>query len=62
MVGYLRTVVRHVDNQTGAEIAEWVLWVGGIALIAGTIYSLVSTQLGNTAVNIISGLTVPSGS
>jgi hypothetical protein len=49
-------------NERGAEIVEWVLWVGGIAILAGTLYTVVSGALSNTATNIITGITAVTGS
>ena len=43
-------------NERGAEIAEWVLWVGGIALLAGAIYLAVAGQLPGAVGNIMSGI------
>jgi hypothetical protein len=62
MMEYLQAVVRHVRDQRGAEIAEWVLWVGGVALLAGVIYTVLSGQLNSTASNILSNLSISSGS
>jgi hypothetical protein len=30
-----------INNEEGAEVVEWVLWVGGIAVLAGAIYTVV---------------------
>jgi hypothetical protein len=35
----------NVDNEKGAEVVEWVLWVGGIAVLAGVIYAVVNSSL-----------------
>ena len=35
----------NVNNEKGAEVVEWVLWVGGIAVLAGVIYGVVNTAL-----------------
>jgi hypothetical protein len=37
--------VFRVNNEQGAEVVEWVLWVGGIAALAGVIYGVVSSTL-----------------
>jgi hypothetical protein len=49
-------------NESGAEIVEWVLWVGGIAILAGTLYTVVSGALTNTVQNIVGGITGISSS
>jgi hypothetical protein len=55
-------VQKRFANERGAEIVEWVLWVGGIAILAGTLYTVVSGALSNTATNIITGITAISSS
>ena len=50
------------NNERGAEIVEWVLWVGGIALLAGAMYTVLSGALSTLATNIISGMNPISGS
>ena len=51
-----------INNEEGAEVVEWVLWVGGIAILAGTLYAVVSGALSNLATNIISGMGAITGS
>ena len=53
---------QRVNNEKGAEIVEWVLWVGGIAILAGTLYTVVSGALTNTITNIVGGITGVTGS
>ena len=62
MRAYLQAVAQHIDNQKGAEIAEWVLWMGGLALLAGALYASLSTALISKAVSIITGITAVSSS
>jgi hypothetical protein len=45
-----------LDNQTGAEVAEWVLWAGGLAMLAGAIYLVVAAGLPNAVGNVMSGI------
>jgi hypothetical protein len=48
-----------VNNEKGAEVVEWVLWVGGIAALAGVIYGVVNTALSgkvNTIMNQVAPL------
>jgi Flp pilus assembly pilin Flp len=48
-----------VDNERGAEVVEWVLWVGGIAALAAVIYGVVSSSLSgkvNTIMNQVAPL------
>jgi hypothetical protein len=45
-----------VGNERGAEIAEWVLWAGSLAVLASTIYLAVATQFPSTVANIMSGI------
>ena len=56
MVEYFQRLRRQVDDEKGAEIVEWVMWVGGIAVLAGAMYLIVSTKLTSTIQNIIGGL------
>jgi hypothetical protein len=46
----------NVNNEEGAEVVEWVLWVGGIALLAGVIYTVISGALSSKANDIIQGI------
>ena len=53
-------IVKLVSNEKGAEVVEWVLWVGGIAVLAGVIYGVVSSGLStkaNAIMNSISPVT-----
>ena len=59
---FLEAVQQQVSGEQGAEIVEWVLWVGGIAILAGTLYTVVSGALSNLATNIISGMGAITGS
>ena len=59
---FLETIQRQVSGEQGAEIVEWVLWVGGIAILAGTLYTVVSGALSNLATNIISNMGAITGS
>src|SRR5262249_29403111 len=62
MVQYLRTLGQQVNNEKGAEIVEWVLWVGGIAILAGALYVVVSVALTNTVNTVVGGITSISSS
>ena len=50
-----------VNNEKGAEVVEWVLWVGGIAVLAGVIYAAVHTAL-QGRVSTIMNQVAPVGS
>ena len=62
MLTYIEMVRQRLSNEKGAEIVEWVLWVGGIAILAGTLYTVVSGALTNTVGNIVHGITGVSSS
>jgi Flp pilus assembly pilin Flp len=62
MATYLEMLRQQISNEKGAEIVEWVLWVGGIAILAGTLYGVVSGALTNTITNIVGGITGVTGS
>ena len=47
----LQTVI-DAHNEQGAEVVEWVLWVGGIAVLAGAMYSIVGTALSAKFVDV----------
>jgi hypothetical protein len=51
----LQTVI-DAHNEQGAEIVEWVLWVGGIAVLAGSMYSIVNTALSAKANSIMNSV------
>ena len=59
MQSYMQAVLLkwlRINNEKGAEVVEWVLWVGGIAALAAVIYGVVSTALSgkvNTIMNTI---------
>ena len=54
-------LLKLVNNEKGAEVVEWVLWVGGIAVLAGVIYTVVSGAL-VTKTNAIMNTIAPVGS
>jgi Flp pilus assembly pilin Flp len=56
MQTYLNILRQRIQNEKGAEIVEWVLWVGGIALLAGVLFTTVSGALNSTIQNIVSGI------
>ena len=58
----IKLLRERVGNERGAEIVEWVLWVGGIAILAGTLYTVVSGALTNTITNIVGGISGVTGS
>ena len=62
MRGYIDLLRQRVSNEKGAEIVEWVLWVGGIAILAGTLYTVVSGALTTTVTSIVGGITGVTGS
>jgi Flp pilus assembly pilin Flp len=47
---------KRVHNEQGAEIVEWVLWVGGIAILAGVLYTTVSGALNTKVSAIVNGI------
>ena len=51
-----------INNEEGAEVVEWVLWVGGIAVLAGVIYTAVSGSLGNKTNDIMNTINPVTGS
>ena len=53
--------VFRVDNEKGAEVVEWVLWVGGIAVLAGVIYATVNSSM-QGKVSAVMNLVAPIGS
>ena len=53
---------RNMTDEAGAEVVEWVLWVGGLAMLAAALYGIVSGTLTNTIGNIIGGVTGISSS
>jgi hypothetical protein len=62
MMTFFEAVQQQVSGEQGAEIVEWVLWVGGIAILAGTLYAVVSGALSNLTTNIISAMGAITGS
>ena len=62
MLTYIEMILlKLVNNEKGAEVVEWVLWVGGIAVLAGVIYVTVSGAL-TTKTNAIMNTIAPVGS
>jgi len=59
---YIERLRQSTNDERGAEIVEWVLWVGGIALLASAMFTLLSGQLTNLATTIITGMSPVSGS
>jgi Flp pilus assembly pilin Flp len=56
MQTYLNILRQRMQNEQGAEIVEWVLWVGGIALLAGVLFTTVSGALNTTISNIVTNI------
>ena len=52
----------NVNNEKGAEVVEWVLWVGGIAVLAGAIYAVVNTALSTKTTDIMNTIAPVTGS
>ena len=62
MLTYIEMILlKLVNNEKGAEVVEWVLWVGGIAVLAGVIYLAVSSAL-TEKTNAIMNTIAPVGS
>ena len=55
MIGLVR-LREWTTNERGAEVAEWVLWAGGLALLAGAVYLAVAGQLPGAVGNVMSGI------
>jgi Flp pilus assembly pilin Flp len=51
-----------INNEEGAEVVEWVLWVGGIAVLAGVIYGVVSGALSTKTTDIMNSIAPVTGS
>ena len=58
----LEMIRQRISNEKGAEIVEWVLWVGGIAILAGVLYTTVSGALQNTVNTVVRGISPISSS
>ncbi len=52
-------VVSRVQDERGAELVEWVIWVGALALVGGTAAAALSGGL-TTAMTTITAL-MPGG-
>jgi len=53
MTTYVEMLRRRINNEKGAEIVEWILWVGGIAVLAGSLFALFSGSFTTLATNIM---------
>ena len=63
MTTYLKQVCQlTIENEQGAEIAEWVLWSGGLASVAGALYAIVATTLPSTVLSIMASISGFGGS
>jgi hypothetical protein len=51
-----------INNEEGAEVVEWVLWVGGIAVLAGAIYAVVNNSLSTKTTDIMNSIAPVTGS
>ena len=59
---YLKRVRRWtVENEQGAEIAEWVIWTGGLAITAGALYTAIAMALPSAMQNIVGSLQTLTG-
>jgi hypothetical protein len=55
---FLEKAQRQVCGEQGAEIVEWVLWVGGIAILAGAMYTVLAGSLSTAVVNLLANIGV----
>ena len=39
----MSTLWLRIHNEKGAEVVEWVIWTGGILVLAGVLYSIMSS-------------------
>lgn len=56
MMTYLEMLRRQVSNEKGAEVVEWVIWVGLIAAIAGTLFAVLNPALSTAIGNIVTSI------
>ena len=54
MLRYL--LQRVVRDERGAEMVEWVLWVGGIAIVVVAVTTAISTPIQTKIIAIINAL------
>jgi hypothetical protein len=45
----LDSIWQSVNNANGAEVVEWIFWVGGLAIVTAILYASVSATLGTRA-------------
>ena len=53
------TVVEHASGERGAELVEWVVWVGSLVGVASAVGSAVRDGLGAAVGAVLAGLAGP---
>ena len=57
----LRQIIRrYTGNERGAELVEWAIWVGAVAVAAVAVGSLIQTPLSNAVGNVLNNLQTSS--
>ena len=50
---YAKVLASRINNEKGAEIVEWVLWVGGMVVLGGIVLAALSGSIGGKVDDII---------
>ena len=59
---YLKKVRSLVNNEKGAELVEWAIWVGAVAAAAVAIGATMQTTLSTVMDTLLNSLTTTAGS
>jgi prolipoprotein diacylglyceryltransferase len=50
---YAKVLASRINNEKGAEIVEWVLWVGGMVVLGGIVLAALTGSIGSKVDEII---------
>ena len=56
---YAKMLADRIGNEQGAEVVEWVLWIGGIVVLGGIVLTALTGAIGpkvNAIINTIQPL------
>ena len=55
-----QAIQRYTRNERGAELVEWAIWVGAVAVAAVAVGSAIQTPLSNAVSNVLNNINTGS--
>lgn len=54
---FLESLRRRIDNEKGAELVEWAIWIGAIAVVAAAVWTGLGPAISGKVSSVISSIT-----